>query len=308
MGLFAFAITVWGLNYPFVKLGLTLAPPLWFAFLRVLAGQLVAVALLFAMKTQGTLTRKQAATAFLLGVPGSAMFFGFWTLATTQIQPGLVSVFIYTYPLWTLFLSIPVLGYAPSSRRVGAAFLGFFGVALTSQLGFVRVSVSELGAIAELVTAGFGFALMNVGFKRFFKGDQLIRANAWQLTGALVTLTLWAGLTTPVQGIEWNLKLFLVLLWVGAIGIGLVFVVFFTLMSRYSAASLTAYFFLVVVVALVSSFFILRETINLIQAVGVGAIIIAIYLVGQTDRPDWEKGPAATENVAQRRAPREEYP
>jgi drug/metabolite transporter (DMT)-like permease len=284
VALFAFAITVWGLNYPFVKEGVSLSSPLWFAVLRVFSGLIVSVALLFAMKTKGKLTPRQTAAAFLLGIPGSALFFGFWALAATQIPAGLVSVFIYTYPLWTLFLSIPILKDPPSTRRLGAAFLGFFGVALTSQLGFVSVPASELGAIAELVAAGLGFAIMNVYFKKLFKGEQLIRANVWQLAGAFVVLAVWAGVTTPVQGIQWNLDLLLVLIWVGAIGTAVVYVVFFTLMSKYSAASLTAYFFLVVVVALVSSYFISGETIDVLQAVGVGAIIVAIYLVGQSDR------------------------
>jgi drug/metabolite transporter (DMT)-like permease len=283
-GLFAYIITVWGLNYPFVKLGLSLAPPLWLAFLRVLMALVVAVVLLFAMRTEGRLSRRQTVAAFLLGIPGSGLFFGFWTLATTQIEPGLVSVFIYTYPLWTLFLSIPVLGDVPSGKRVGAAFLGFLGVALTSQLGFVRAPLSELGAVAELLAAGFGFALMNVGFKRLFKGEQLIRANVWQLAGAFVTLTLWVPFTTPAGVIKWNLDLLLVLIWLGAIGTAVTFVAFFTLMSRYTASSLTGYLFLVVVVALVSSFFISGETVNSVQAAGVAAIIVAIYLVGQSDR------------------------
>lgn len=284
IGLFAFAITVWGLNYPFVKLGLTLAPPLWLAFLRVSVGLTAAIVLLLLMKTGGSLTRREAAAAFILGIPGSGLFWGFWNLATVEIQPGLVSVFIYTYPLWTIFLSVPILKYVPGARRVGAAFLGFFGVALASQLGLANVSVSEVGAIAEAVAAGFGFALMNVMFKRLFKGEQLIRANIWQLTGALVWLALWAGLTTPVEGIQWNLNLLFVLLWVGALGTAVAYVAFFTLMSKYSAASLTAYFFLVVVVALVSSYFISGETVTPIQAAGVAAIIIAIYLVGKSDR------------------------
>lgn len=285
MGLFAFVIIVWGLNYSFIKLGLTLSPPLWFAFLRVLTALPVAAALPFALKTKGRLSRKQALEAFLIGIPGSAIFFGFWTLATTQIQPGLVSVFIYTYPLWALFLSMPILKDFPSRKKTGAAFLGFFGVALTSQLGFVGLPTAELRAVAELVTAAFTFALMNVCFKRLFKGEQLIQANVWQLTGGLVTLGLWATLTTPVQEVSWNLGLLAVLIWVGAIGTAVVLAAFFTLMSRYNVVSLTAYLFLVVVVALVSSFFISGETISFVQAAGVAAIMVAIYLVEQSDRP-----------------------
>ena len=107
----------------------------------------------------------------LLQSPGSAVFYGFWNIATTQIQPGLVSVFIYTYPLWTLFLSIPVLNEIPSTKRVGAALLGFLGVALTAQIGFVRVPASELGAIAELIVVGFGFGFLKRVLQEALQGE-----------------------------------------------------------------------------------------------------------------------------------------
>ena len=139
--------------------------------------------------------------------------------------------------------------------------------------------------MAELIVAGFGFALMNVCFKRLFKGGQLIRANVWQLAGSLIVLVPWALLTTPAPRIVLGPELFLVLIWVGGIGTALVYVAFLTLMTRYSVSSLTAYFFLVVVVALVSSYFISGETISVLQLAGVIAIIVAIYLVGQSDKP-----------------------
>jgi O-acetylserine/cysteine efflux transporter len=291
-GMFAFVIVTWGFNYVFVKVGLSYAPPLWFAFLRVLVSVAASGILLIAMKTKGGLTRKQEVIAFLLGVPGSTIFFGFWTLGSTEIAPGLVSVFVYTYPLWTLFLSIPILNDFPRPGKVGAALLGFSGVVLTSQLGFVTLPSLELGAIMELVSAGFGFALLGVCFKRLFKGDQLVRANALQMFGGLVGLGVWLGFASPTQGIEWSPNLLLVLLWIGGVGTASVQMVYFKLMSRYSASSLNAYLFLVVAVALAGSFFVLGETVDLVQGVGVAAIVVAIYLVGRSDRPVLEERPS----------------
>jgi drug/metabolite transporter (DMT)-like permease len=280
-GLFAVAITVWGLNYTFVGEGLTLSPPLWLAFLRVLLGFIVAVPLLYVMRTGGRLTTRQKVTAFLLGIPGTTVFYGLWLVGEQRTPAGLTSVFIYTYPLWALFLSVPILGEHPGATKIGGAFLGFFGVALASQVGFVNVPLSDLGAVAELVAAGFCFALMNVCFKRFYKGDELLRANVWQLFGATVTLGLWAALTTPAGNIKWGLDLLFVLLWLGVLGTSVVYVIFFHLMKRYSASSLTAYFFMVVVVALVSSYIIFGEKVNLLQGIGVIGIIVAIYLVNR---------------------------
>jgi drug/metabolite transporter (DMT)-like permease len=279
--MFAIAVTVWGLNYAFIGEGLTLAPPLWLAFLRVLTGLVTAVPLLYVMKTGGPLTSKQKASAFLLGIPGSTVFFGLWLVAQQTIPSGLASVFIYTYPLWTLFLSVPILGERPGSMKLGAAFLGFFGVALASQVGFVKVPLADVGAMVELVAAGLCFALMNTFFKRLYKGDELLRANAWQLFGSMVTLGTWAALTTPIDGIKWGLNLLLVVLWLGVLGNAVVYVIFFTLLNRYSVSSLTAYFFMVVVIALLSSYLIFGEKISLLQCTGAAAIIAAIYMVSR---------------------------
>ena len=68
------------------------------------------------------------------------------------------------------------------------------------------------------------------------------------------------------------------------LGTAIVFVLWFTLLSRYNAATLTAYTFLVVVVALVSSFFILGQTIDEVQLAGLLALIVSIYLTSRVEK------------------------
>jgi drug/metabolite transporter (DMT)-like permease len=280
---FALVFLIWGLNYPFVSLGLAYSPPIWLAFFRALLGFFAAAVLLFAMRTAGSLTTRQKIIALLLGVPGSAVFLGFWFMGETLVPPGLTSVLIYTFPLWIMFISIPVLGERPRPLRIGAALLGFFGVALAEQIGLVNMS-SDLTALVELAIAGFLFAFLNVGFKRFFKGDELLRANVYQLGGSLLPLVVWAEFASPFQAVRWNPELLAVLLWLGIIGTAVSFVAWFWLLSRHSASSMGAYAFTAVVVALASSFIIFGERVNLIQAAGVLAIMVSIYLVNRTER------------------------
>ena len=95
---------------------------------------------------------------------------------------------------------------------------------------------------------------MNTFFKKLYQGDELLRANEWQLLGSIVTLGAWAALTTPFGKIEWGVNLLLVVLWLGVLGTTVVYTIFFYLLNRYNASSLSAYFFMVVVIALVSSY------------------------------------------------------
>src|SRR5207247_10405963 len=134
----------------------------------------------------------------------------------------------------------------------------------------------DLVAITLLIVAGFAFALDSVLFKRLFKGDQLLRANVWQLAGGSAFLIAWASLAEPVSAIHWTLALAGAIFWIGVLGTAIVFVLWFTLLSRYNAASLTAYTFLGVVVALVGAFFILGQTVDGVQRAGVLGLIVSM--------------------------------
>jgi O-acetylserine/cysteine efflux transporter len=278
---FAVVSTIWGLNYAFVKTGLEYSPPIWFSFLRTISGLLGGLVLLLALRTKGFLTRRQEIISFFLGMFGTGIFFAFWNIGEVTVPPGVASVLVFIFPIWTLFLSIPILGDKPSPLKVGASFLGFAGVALAAGTGTINWAVDML-AIVLLVISGFAWATDNVLFKRLFKGEQLLRANVWQLAGGSVFLFIWALISEPVQEIKWTWQLGASIAWVGVLGTAVVFVIWFTLLSRYNAASFTAYTFVVVLVALVASYFIFGEKIDGLQLVGIAALVTSIYLVNKT--------------------------
>jgi drug/metabolite transporter (DMT)-like permease len=280
---FVAILIIWGLNYSFIKTGLVYSPPIWLAFLRASSGFLGAFALLVALNTRGYLSFREKLVAFLIGIPGGGIVFSFWFLGERTIPPGETSVLFYTFPIWTLFLSIPILGDRPSALKAGASFLGFGGVALVAGAGTIGWA-GNLAATVLVLLSGFFFAADTVLFKRLFKGEQLLRANVWQLGGGSVFLLIWALVSESYQGINWTWGLAGSIAWVGVLGTGVVFVLWFILLSRYNAASFTAYTFLVVVVALVASFFMFGEKIDGLQLVGVAALFASIYLVSRTSK------------------------
>jgi drug/metabolite transporter (DMT)-like permease len=290
---FAAILIIWGLNYIFVRTAVEYSPPIWLSFLRAVSGFLGALVLLMAFRTKGNLSSQEKVAAFLIGIPGTAIFFAFWILGEQTVPPGEASVLIYTFPIWTLILSIPILKDRPSPLKVGASFLGFGGVALVAGTGTISWT-SNFAAIALLLISGFSFAVDTVLFKRLYKGEQLLRANVWQLGGASVFLLIWALVSEPIQKINWTWQLAGSIVWIGVLGTAVVYVLWFTLLSRYNAASFSAYMFLVVLVALVASFFIFGEKIDALQLVGVVALVMSIYLVNRTAAS--EKGKKIVQN------------
>ncbi len=280
-GLFTCVVLVFGLNYIFVGFGLEYCSPIWLAFFRALFGVGGVIVLLLALRTQGYLSTQQKIVALLLGIPGTALFFGLWFSGGTRVLPGLTSVIIYTYPLWVVLLSALTLKEKPKPLKIVGVLLGFFGVALAAQRGFADLG-SNAVALAELAASAFCFAFLNVSMKRFFKGQQLLRANMWQLAGALLPLLVWATWSSPFSAIRWTPELLGILVWIGILGTAINFIIWFWLLSHYSASSLSGYSFLSVIVALISSIVLFGESITPLQAVGVAVIIAAVYLVSKS--------------------------
>lgn len=287
---FAFIVTVWGLNYPVSLAGMHYSSPIWLAFFRAFSAFLGFAVVFRLMKVRVSLTSRQKVIAILGGIPGSVLFFGLWLLGMQTVDPGISSVLITAYPLWMLLLSIPILGDRPSRWKIAAALAGFAGVILASDV-LIQHTHNSLVADVELILSGFGFGLMNIVFKRFFRGSELLGANLWQLGGASLPLFLWAILSEPFSVVQWSPVLVGSIFWVGIIGTAIAFTIWFILLSRYNAASMGVYMFMIIVVALVASYFLYGERINAIQLAGIIIIIISIYIVNRNDHPD-KTGPA----------------
>lgn len=279
---FAFIVTVWGLNYPASVTGIANSSPIWLAFFRAFTAFLTFSVVLLILKTRVKLTRKQLIIGILGGIPGSCLFFGLWFLGMLTVDPGIASVLVTAYPLWMLFMAVPVLGETPSRVKVGAALSGFVGVALASDVLFQHTN-NNIVADIELLVSGLGFGMMNIIFKKYFRGKELLKANQLQLAGGFLVLGAWALLSEPFSVIKWNSAFIGSVLWLGVLGTAVAYTLWFILLSRYNASSMGVYMFMIIVVALVASFFLYGETINAVQLVGIVVIIASIYIVNRSD-------------------------
>jgi drug/metabolite transporter (DMT)-like permease len=290
--LFALMTLAWGFNYPLVSVGLESASPLWLATLRSGVGLAGTAVLVTTARGWGTLNRKDRRDAILLGIPNTAGLFGFWFVAARSVPPGIASVVIYTFPFWVALLSAPVLGRPLSPIAWAAIATGFLGVALISQAWTLVGPGFSVLPIVELLLGALSWAVGTVLFQRRFRTRQALSACAYQLAGGFVALLL----ATFVVGAEPlphpTLDLIGATLWLGLVGTTVAYAIWFTLLARTPAARISAYLFLVPIVALVASVFLLGERLVWVQVVGVGLGVIAIYGVGRSRMdPNSPEGP-----------------
>jgi probable blue pigment (indigoidine) exporter len=285
--LFSLVVLAWGFNYPIVTVGLQWSSPLWLATLRSGIGLAGVLGLVTLARGWGTLDARGKRDAFLIGIPNTAGLFGFWFVAAQSVPPGVASVVIYTFPFWVALLSAPVLG-----RRLGwSAWLaigaGFVGVALISQVWARLGSGVAVLPVIELLLAALSWAVGTVLFQKRFAPAQALSGCAYQLAGGFVALLAATLALRPLPLPEPTPGLVGAALWLGLIGTTVAYAIWFTLLGRTAAPRISAYLFLVPIVALGASVSLLGEHLVWVQLGGVGLVLLAIYVLGQfwIDRP-----------------------
>lgn len=281
MASFVLIAVTWGLNYLFVRAGLALAAPLWLAFLRSGTGALaVSIAVFLRRPSHPRLDHRGRRDALLLGLPNTALFFGLWFLAAGAIPPGETAVLVYTFPVWVALLSGPLLGRTLGRVQIVGIVGGFLGVALVtlpSSLG--SLALAPLPVAAVLVGA-VSWAVGTVGLQRRFSSDELQEANAFQLVGGAAGL-LAAGLVLePGQFPSPSIPLLGIVLWLGLAGTAAAYAGWFYLLGRVPAPTLSAFTFLVPLVALGASAVIFGERLDYVQGAGVVLVTFSIFVVG----------------------------
>jgi probable blue pigment (indigoidine) exporter len=285
VALYVGMIVGWGFNFIFVKIGLADSPPLWLAALRALLGTAGVAAGLLPWKPTATLSSMERRDALLLGIPTTGLFFGLWFTAANQVLPGETAVVVYTFPLWVVVLSSLLSERRPNRLAGASVVVGFLGVVLMEQPWNGHSGVIPLAALLELLAAAVCWALGTVLLKARIRGPLLRTANVYQLsTGALVLLV-GALIFEPSPLIHASLPLVVSLLWLGLVGTAIANVVWFVLLERFPAPTVSTWAFLTPVVALIASVLLFGETLNLLQYIGVAAVLASVFTVARSVAP-----------------------
>jgi len=109
----------------------------------------------------------------------------------------------------------------------------------------------------------------------------MLEANAFQVLGGAAALLAVLLLVAPTPVPRFTPALGITVVWMGVLGTAIAYSLWFTLLAETRAAKLSAYVFLVPVVALTASAVIFGERLSPLQFVGVGLVLLAIYAIGR---------------------------
>ena len=278
LGLLILSIT-WGYTWVLAKQALTYAPPFAFAAERCVGG---ALALFLALKLMGRPLKLVAPGPTLaIGLFQITGFMALSTWALVEGGAGKTAVLIFTMPLWTLLLALPILGERIRGTQWLAAASTLTGLLLIIEPWNMHTSLLSkfLG-----VTAALCWAIGTVLVKRLRSRQpvDLLSLSTWQMLIGAVPLILLA-VVIPERPTDWSAAYIGILAFMSVVSTAMGWWLWITLLDRVPAWEASLSVLGTPVVAIVSSRLMMGEEFKLSEAMGIlliGTGLALLSLIG----------------------------
>jgi len=278
----------------FIEIALRDMSPALVAWARVAAGAVVLVAL---TAPRGLLAGIGAnlGVVVLVGAVGVAGPFFLIALGQQEISSSLAGILVSSAPLFTALLAGRVDREERSTgmRLVGVA-LGFAGVVILLGVDLSGSSAALLGGLA-VVLAGFGYAVSGFIVKRRTVAIPPLGMAAGVMVACTVLLAPAAALSLPSGGVDAGPVAAVLAL--GAIGTGIAYAIFYTLISWVGPARTFVVTYISPGFALIYGVTLLDEPITFGGLAGlaliVGGSVLAVGEARNQSAPSSAPAPAA---------------
>jgi drug/metabolite transporter (DMT)-like permease len=273
---------LWGSSYMFIKIGVDAGLPLFtLVALRLMLGFGLLAAVVAVARESLPRDPRTYGHLLVMAVVNIVIPFTLITWAEQRVDSTLASVINGAVPLLVIPIAALALRDEPlTPGRIGGVILGFIGVAVL--VGFdprTAVAGSELAGALALVGSTIAYACGAVYARAHIHGLRPMIPALFQVGFAFVLVSL----TALVVDRPWTLSVepgaALAVLWLGFLGSGVAYLMFFNLLSRRGASgtSVVAYLLPLFGVALGAVF--LHEPVDGRLLLGLVLIVSGIALV-----------------------------
>lgn len=216
----------------------------------------------------------------LLGSLNIGLFQALLFVAAYRLPGGVAATAGAIQPLLVVLFSWGILHEKPSKLSIAAAVAGFVGVGLLVLGPAARLDgVGVIAALAGAATMGLGTVLV----KRWKRPVSLLTFTAWQLTvGGTVLLPV--ALMTEGPFTHLSAKNLLGFVYLGLIGTGLAYVLWFRGIDKLKASAVSYLGLLSPVVATLLGFVLLHQTFTPIQLLGIAIVLLSVLMGQQTNQ------------------------
>ena len=272
----------WGSSYLFIKIGVDAGlQPFTLVALRLLVGFLLLA--LVAAVARERLPREPRTYGHLaaIAVLSVALPFCLISWAEQSVDSTLAAVINGAIPLFVIVIAAAVL---PDERmtppKMMGLVVGFVGIAVL--VGFDPAVLSSTGIVpvAALMGSTISYASGGVYARRFLGGVRPMMLALGEVGIALLMVARrWRSSSTAGRCCRRALDAWFAVLWLGLLGSGVAFLIFFRLLGSWGATRTSLVAYVIPVFGLILGAAVLHEPVDARMIVGTALIIGGIALV-----------------------------
>lgn len=264
----------WGVSFLFIKWAGEVFPPGWVAIGRTFLGTLV----LWTALTLGKHSLPPARLwlpLVLVALFNNVIPFSFFAWGEQSVSSNIAAILNATTPLFSLLIALGIHDSQLSNRTYVGVLIGLAGVALTV-FGGVSGGHADWFGIMLIAAASLGYAIATTIAKHSLKGLNPVGLATSQLTLAslmLLPVALFGAHPTALTAQASGSLLFL-----GLIGSGVAYLLYYSLLARISPTQLTATTYLMPIWGLFWGL-VAGEKVTLLSVLGVVIILTGLLLL-----------------------------
>lgn len=262
-----------------IKAGLTYAPPLLFAALRVLVAGVALLGVAAIRRAPLAPPRRLFPWLLALAVTATTIVYGAMFLSPGRTGAGIASVFGNAQPLFTVVLAAVFLGERITLGKSVALGFGIVGVTLIAYPALTGPGAYGISGAALALAVSGGSAAGNVIVKRMGPLPSLLTTTAWALLLGGAPLLIASVVAERGQRVLWNLPFIGLTLFLALPGTAFTTALWYWLIQRDTVGRLVLYFFLIPVLGLLLAMLIFGERVGPLEALGVLATLVGIGAV-----------------------------
>ena len=272
---------MWGSSYLFIKIGVDAGlPPFTLVMLRLLIGSVLLGSVVLVVRERLPREGRFYAHISVVGLFGIALPFVLITIAEAQVDSALAAVLTAPVPLFVIpFAALLLHDERVTINKVIGVVVGLIGVAVLVGFDPAQLGNGDFFAELLLIGAAISYAIGGVWARRFVSGHRPMIPALFEVFTALVMVGVLAFvLERPLDG-PFTPASILAVTWLGLVGSGFAFLVFFRLLGRWGAQRTSLVAYLLPVWGIILGSAVLGEEIPPQLLLGTGLVIGGIAVV-----------------------------
>jgi drug/metabolite transporter (DMT)-like permease len=235
----AMAIFVWGGNWPVMKLGAEVIPPIWFAASRFATACVLSFAMAALFGKLRVPERREWPVVIGVGVLQMGLFTALVTAALHFVMPGRASLIAYATAIWVVPGAALILKQGMSKRQWIATACGYAGIGIVVMPAFLHADLKSMIGFGLLAGASLSWAINIIQIK-MTRGVSLdLSLLPWQTLVAAVPLLILASTVEGAPHFLMNPHAWPIIAYTGPLATALTFLVVLQMTQRLAPVTVS---------------------------------------------------------------------